>query len=397
MASITARYNKNGELTSYLIRVFLGRDIHGKQRKPATTTFHVEPRWKPETAYKKAQAFANVYEKQILEGTLSDSRSTFQQYCDYVIALKAERGVKHSTIQRYKSLAERIYEQIGTIRVIDLRAEHLNRCYSALSQCENKRDGGKLSPKTVLEHHRLISTVLECAYKEGLVPINVAQRAEPPKLKQHEVNYYQPETLTAIREALESEPLMWRALVHLLLITGARRGEVLGLRWKKVDCENCKITIDSAVLYSADIGIYESTPKTTRSVRTITVPPETIALLNEWRNAQNMNRFKLGSAYQDTGFIFTQANGSPLHPDSVTSFLNRFSKRHDLPHLNAHAFRHSMASLLYYNGVDSVSVSRRLGHAQVSTTANIYCHVIEKADAENADILAKTFLGKKEA
>ena len=167
MASITARYNKNGELTSYLIRVFLGRDIHGKQRKPATTTFHVEPRWKPETAFKKAQAFASVYEKQILEGTLSDSRSTFQQYCDYVIALKAERGVKHSTIQRYKSLAERIYEQIGTIRVIDLRAEHLNRCYSALAKCENKRDGGKLSPKTILEHHRLISTVLECAYKEG--------------------------------------------------------------------------------------------------------------------------------------------------------------------------------------------------------------------------------------
>lgn len=83
-----------------------------------------------------------------------------------------------------------------------------------------------------------------------------------------------------------------------------------------------------------------------------------------------------------------------MHPDIVTTWLDRFSKRHDLPHINPHAFRHTMASMLYFNGVDSVSISKRLGHAQVSTTANIYAHIMEEADQRNADILANVFLKK---
>ena len=86
------------------------------------------------------------------------------------------------------------------------------------------RDNKALSAKTVLEHHRLISTVLEQALKEGLVAVNVASRATLPKVERKEVNYFQPEQIAAIREALEHEPLKWKALVHMLLITGARRG-----------------------------------------------------------------------------------------------------------------------------------------------------------------------------
>ena len=78
--------------------------------------------------------------------------------------------------------------------------------------------------KTILEHHRLISTVLEQAVKEGLVPFNVAGRATLPKAEHKEVNYFQPEQVAAIREALEQEPMSWKMLVHLFRITGARRG-----------------------------------------------------------------------------------------------------------------------------------------------------------------------------
>ena len=84
-----------------------------------------------------------------------------------------------------------------------------------------------------------------------------------------------------------------------------------------------------------------------------------------------------------------------MHPDSVTDWLKKFIKRHNLPHINPHAFRHTMASMLYFNGVDSVSTSKQLGHAQVSTTANIYAHVLGEADRKNADILADVFLKKK--
>ena len=251
-----------------------------------------------------------------------------------------------------------------------------------------------LSGKTIREYHRLIHTVLDQALKEGLVAVNVADRATPPKVSQRDVSYFEPKQVTAIREALELEPIKWRTLVHLLLITGARRGEILGLKWDKVDFASNQVYICNNVLYSVDVGIYEDTPKTERSKRYVSLPAETMQLLKQYRAWQNGERLRLGEYYQDQGFVFAQDTGGPMHPDSVTTWLSRFSKRHGLPHVNAHAFRHTMASMLYFNGVDSVSISKRLGHAQVSTTANIYAHVMEAADKKNADILADVFLKK---
>lgn len=395
MANIQERRDKSGKLISYSIRVHRGRGMDGKQLKPWTATFEVSPTWTEKSARKKAEAFAATFEKECKEGVTSDSRQKFAAYCDYVIGLKEQRGTKHSTIMLYKHLTERIYPAIGHIKLRELRADHLNDLYSALSKDGlNKRNGGKLSTKTILEHHRLISTVLEQAVKEGLVPFNVASRATLPKAEHKEVNYFQPEQVAAIRDALEREPMKWKTLVHLLLITGARRGEVLGLKWDKVDFEGNRIYICNSILYAPDIGIYESTPKTERSRRYVALPPETMQLLRQYRAWQAGERLRLGEYYQNQDFLFTQDNGKPMHPDSVTEWLKRFSKRHDLPHINPHAFRHTMASMLYFNGVDSVSISKRLGHAQVSTTANIYAHVMEEADQRNADILSDIFLKK---
>lgn len=461
MANLQERRDKNGKLVSYSIRVHRGRGADGKQLKPFTTTFEVSPTWTEARARKKAEAFAATFEKECREGLTSDSRQKFASYCDYVINLKEQRGVKHSTIVRYKELTTRIYPQIGHIKLRELRADHLNDLYTELSKpgarkgaehakanidlavllkersltraaiaketglpassisaavrgenvnlniaialCkvlnltlestfETRKDNRPLSAKTVLEHHRLISTVLEQAAKESLVPFNVASRATLPRMERKEVNYFQPEEVAAIRDALEREPIKWKTLVHLLLITGARRGEILGLKWSKVDFENKRIYICNNVLYAADIGVYEDSPKTATAKRYISLPQDTLKLLKDYRAWQYGERLRFGVYYVNQDFVFSQDNGNPLHPDTITDWLGKFSKRHGLPHINPHAFRHTMASILYYNGVDSVSISKRLGHAQVSTTANIYAHVMEEADQRNADILSEIFL-----
>lgn len=463
MANIQERRDKSGKLISYSIRVFRGRGADGKQLKPFTATFDVSPTWTEKSARKKAEAFAATFEKQCKEGTATDTRQTFASYCDYVIDLKSQRGVKHSTTVRYRELTTRIYPAIGHIKLKDLRVDHLNTLYTDLSKNGTRKGGeratakidlaaylkekklsrakiaedsglaastvsamvkGKpvslqvaaaaagaigvklekvftieadnrpLSAKTVQEHHRLISTVLEQAVKEGLVPFNAASRADLPKVERKEVNYFQPEQVAAIREALEQESIKWKCLVHLFLITGARRGEILGLKWDKVDFEANRIYICSSILYSPDIGIYESTPKTERSKRFIALPVETMQLLRKYRTWQTAERLRLGEYYGNQDFVFAQDNGKPMHPDTVTDWLKKFAVRHGLPHINPHAFRHTMASMLYFNGVDSVSISKRLGHAQVSTTANIYAHVMEAADQQNAEILSEIFLRK---
>lgn len=463
MASLQERRDKSGKLISYSIRVHRGRGADGKQLKPYTTTFEVAPTWTEKSARRKAEAFAVRFEMECRAGIIPDNRQTFAAYCEYVIALKEERGAKHSTILRYRELTSRIYPVIGHIRLTELRPDHLNSLYTALSkQGVSKRqaratakvdiadllkkrkisradiarksgvpvravsDGvrgrtvnvsvaqaiagalkvsadklfiidegsGTLSAKTILEHHRLIHTVLDQAMKEGIIASNPADRVMLPKAEKKEVNYFQPETVTAIRDALELEPIKWRTLTHMLLITGARRGEILGLKWDNVDFERSRIYICNNILYSPERGIYEDTPKTERSKRYISIPSETVQLLRQYQLWQFEERLRLGEYFDYQGFVFSQDSGKPMHPDSVTGWLDKFAKRHNLPHINPHAFRHTMASMLYFNGVDSVSISARLGHAQVSTTANIYAHVMEQADEKNADILADIFLKK---
>lgn len=392
MANIQERRNKDGKLISFSIRVHRGRGLDGKQLKPFTTTFEVKPTWKEEVARKKAEAFASVFEKECKEGVRADTRQVFASYCDYVINLKEQRGIKHSTAVRYKELTKRIYPQIGHMKLKDIRTDVLNDLYTYLSTENLNKRGGKLSAKTVIEHHRLISAVLEQAVKECLIPFNVASRAILPKVEKKNVNYFQPDEIYAIREAIETEPLKWKTLIHLLLITGARRGELLGLKWDKIDFENKTLYICNNILYSPDVGVYEDTPKTETSKRHIALPTETIALLKQYKKEQYAEQLRMGIKNCRSGFVFCQYDGKPMHPDSVTDYLKKFSKRNNLPHINPHAFRHTMASMLYYNGVDSVSISKRLGHAQVSTTANIYAHVMEEADKRNAEVLSDIFL-----
>lgn len=316
MANLQERRDKKtGKLLSYSVRVYRGRDNEGKQLKPYTATFDVSPSWSEKTAKKKAEAFAATFEKECKDGITTDSRLKFEEYCRYVLELKEQRGAKHSTIVRYKELAVRIYPAIGHIKLKDLRADHLNSLYTKLGKPgQNKRTGAGLSPKTVLEHHRLISTVLDQAEKEGLVPFNVAAKATLPKIVKREVNYFQPEQVAAIRDALETEPIKWKTLMHLFLITGARRGEILGLRWNAVDFEGRRIHICNNVLYSPDIGIYEDTPKTATSDRRVSLPAETMKLLRKYRVYQNTERLRLGGYYQIKAIYSHKTTEAPCVP-----------------------------------------------------------------------------------
>lgn len=393
MASLREYRDKNGKLVSYLIRVNRGKDSNGKQLRPWTETFKVAPAWSEKTAYKKAQAYAAQFEKECKSGMATDTRLRFDQYCDYVLELKEKSGLKRSTLERYRELTVRIYDQIGYLKLKDIRTDHLNAFYMKLSEPgQNLKTGEGLSPKTIQEYHRLISSVLEQATKESLIPYNPASRATLPRYQKPIPNYYQPETVAAILDALESEPIFWKTLVHMMLVTGCRRGEILGLKWSNVDFSHNKIFICNNVLYSPKIGVYESTPKTEKSKRFISLPAETMRLLKQYRAWQSSERLRMGEYYVNRDFVFASDSGDPIHPDSVSTWLNRFSERHNLPHLNCHAFRHTAASLLLYNGVDIVSVAYRLGHASPSTTANVYSHVIADADEKNADIIADAIL-----
>lgn len=251
-----------------------------------------------------------------------------------------------------------------------------------------------LADRTVLAYHRLISIILSQAEKEMLVPYNAAAKATPPKADKKAPNYFQPETISEILKALEAEPLKWQLITHLLLVTGCRRGEIMGLKWEKVDFESSRVKIDRALIVSPSKGVYESTTKTS-DVRYLTLPAETMSLLRQHKREQLRLQLANGDRWIHTGYVFTQDNGDRMNPDSITAWLNDFSARHGLPHINPHAFRHTVASVLLANGTDIVTVAAQLGHASASTTENFYAHIIEENKAKASECIADVLLRKK--
>ena len=244
-----------------------------------------------------------------------------------------------------------------------------------------------LSTTSILAYHRFIHIVLAQAEKEMLVPYNAADKATPPQKEKAEVGTFQTSELIAIRDAAAKEPIKWQTIIHLLMITGCRRGEIVGLKWDRVNWKDFSIRIDTTLLYTPERGVYESTTKT-GAERTIKLPKETMDLLRQYRVWQLETRLACGDRWEDTPFVFTGEWGGYMAPDTLSGYLSRFEKKYDLPHIHAHKFRHSMASVLYFSGADPVSISKRLGHAQVSTTQNIYSHLIEQADTQSAERIA---------
>ena len=199
--------------------------------------------------------------------------------------------------------------------------------------------------------------------------------------------------------------------MSLLIFTGSRRGEILALTEDCIDIKNNQIIINKSLLYSKEIGIFEDSLKTESSKRVVAIPNEVILLIKQLIKENKKNKLKLGSYWNDNKYIFRQENGNPMHPDSITNYCNQFQKKYNkileeeylknkkikkqfIPHLTPHAFRHSQASILIEHGEDILTVSKRLGHSRVSTTSDIYSHLLDKADRHSADLLSDIFLNK---
>lgn len=240
-----------------------------------------------------------------------------------------------------------------------------------------------LSPSSVRSYHRTLSSILTRAVKWGYIPSNPADAAEKPGLGRHESAFLEESDARRLLELLQAEHIRWWALITFDLMSGLRRGELLGLRWQDVDLENRTVTIRQTSNYLPGKGIYVGAPKTASSARPLLLSAAAVMILKEYQDWQDAQRALLGDAWEDKdGRIFTTETGAPIFPDSVTQWFSSFISRSGMPKVTVHSLRHTYATLMIADGVPLVVVSRQLGHAQTSTTANIYAHAIASAQAK---------------
>ena len=243
--------------------------------------------------------------------------------------------------------------------------------------------GEPLAPASVLSYHRTLSSVLARAVKWGYIQTNPADAAEKPSLGSHEAAFLEETDARRLLELLQNEPIRWRALVTFDLLSGLRRGELLGPRWQDVDLDAHTITIRQTSNYLPGKGVYVSTPKTVGSARPLMLSTAAIMMLLEYKQWQDHQREMVGDAWEDQdGRVFTNELGTPVFPDSMTQWFSGFIARSGMPKVTVHSLRHTYATLMIADGVPLVVVSKQLGHTQTSTTANIYAHAIASAQAK---------------
>ena len=250
-----------------------------------------------------------------------------------------------------------------------------------------QKDDSPLKPGTIHTYHRVLSAVLHRAVKWKYIDSNPAERADLPSLAHRRAKYLDEADARRLLELLQEEPIFWRAIVTFDLLSGLRRAEILGLRWCDVDLDSRLLRIRQTWNYVPGIGCYIDTPKSEGSERILKISQTAVLLLLGVQQWQNQQEEDLGDAWcNPDNRVFTREDGRALFPDSIYKWFTAFVKRAGLPPVTVHSLRHTYASLMIADGTPLVNVSHSLGHAQVSTTTNIYAHVIAAAEARAAEV-----------
>jgi integrase len=296
--------------------------------------------------------------------------------------------VKPSTFDSYRrNLDLHVLPRLGSRQLRQIAPPMLNRLYADLLADGNKKVSGGLSAKTVRYIHTILHKVLADAVDAGLIATNPAGRAKPPRPQARlatEIAFWEPAELREFLGLVQSHRL--EAAWNVAAMTGMRRGEVLGLRWKDIDLDAARISVRQA-LVSVAYEVIVSTPKN-HLARTIDLDEGTVHQLRAHRQRQQIDRDKWGADYQNRNLVFCKEDGSPIHPHTFSQAFERLVAKTGLPTIRLHDLRHTHATIALKARVPIKVISERLGHENPAFTMKQYAHVIPGMQAEAATAIA---------
>lgn len=287
--------------------------------------------------------------------------------------------LRPASLVAYRTLLERhVLPVLGRVPLVRLEVADVNRLLA------DKLASG-LSPQTVHGIRAALRCCLSAAVRDGSLNRNVAALSEAPRVPYRERPSLSPaqarEFLTAA--AGERDGPLWA----MALMTGARRGELLGLQWSDYDASHRELRITKSLARSE--GNWElAETKTARSRRTVPLPELGIIALDRQRALQAAERLRAGERWSDKwNLIFTAPSGTPRHGADVTHQFETRCRALGLPPIRFHDLRHATASFLASSGLPPETARRQLGHASIQTTLNVYTHQVPEAGRLAADAL----------
>lgn len=325
-----------------------------------------------------AQAHLTTVLGQVLDGTWREPRNiTVAEFLrqHWLPSLTQRRSTKSS----YTTTAEKwIVPHIGGVLLPQLTPQHVQRLLETLAE-SGSRNGTELSSRSVQYAHTVLKMALQHAVAQGFIPRNPMAAMKRPKARSKTMEYWKADEAAAFLDHVAGDRL--RTMWLLFLARGFRRGELVGLRWQNVDLDAGRLSvIDTIVVVDGDAE--DSQPKTDRGRRSVPLDADLVAALTSHRRRQLKERLAWGEGWVDAGLVFTREDGTPLHPETVSSRFETLSRRAGLRKIRLHDLRHTAATLALQAGIPVKVVSEWLGHSSVAITLDIYSHVIPSMGEE---------------
>lgn len=390
MASIKENKDKAGNVTSYKVRSCMGRDERYKQVWRTTTIPRPEG-LTPAKERKEIERLADAWEqaqRAEYEKTRSKEDKTKITFKDFVEKHwwpdHVEDGTHTpSTISNYGYLSADLVEYFGPQkRLAQIDAEAVKRFIKFCNTEAKTKRGEPYSATTIKHYYDTLRGIFEYAKRYHYIQANPCQdlnAKETPKRDKKKIDFLAPEDAKRFVSALEREPLFWQAFMNVLITTGLRRGEAVGLQWGDIDPDKLTITVQRNVtIDKSSPEKYHIGATKTGEIRTVPLLPRVLALLAALKREYQT---KYQAIILPKGFIFCRTDDpyKPMYPTEPTRWQRHFTERNNLPKVSPHDLRHTAATLALESGANLKEIQELLGHRDPSTTMKFYAGITDEA------------------
>lgn len=370
---------KRGERV-WLVRVPLGNGPNGKRKYLNKTVYGTKA---------DAERFLTSSLGDRDNGRLLEpSRQTLGEFANRWVT-DARPGIQERTRESYRWVMEHyLVPTLGGRRLDQLNPSEIQRLYASLQE--------RLSGRTVRYAHSILHAMLETACKWGMIASNPASKVEPPRQTRREMRALGESEAQRFIEAAKED--RFYALWILLVSTGLRPGEALGLKWADVDWDNARLRIQRVLVRLKAGAWHFAEPKTERSRRVVSLPQGLISILKTHRARQLHERLKAGADYTELDLVFGARSGQPLDYRLLRRrHFTRVLAKAGIKGIRVYDLRHTCATLLLAAGEHPKVVSERLGHSSIVMTLDVYSHVLPDMQQRAAESLEKMLFTSAEA
>ena len=416
MANATRRINKDGSV-SYEIQVSRGRGL-----SPYSMRWQAPESWSERIVQRELAKVCADFERKCKNGEVLTNKErkaeaqrkaeeekkiqTVKQYTEKVFMPRLIVTCAEHTRDNFQRNIDRyIIPAIGDIKMPEVQSEQITALILKM-QTPKEKGGYGLKVSSAIKVYTILNLMFKQAYLSHMImpnPMDFVSRPKATKAegKKQDVESFDESEIQYILSCINNESLKWRTMIYLMSYTGARKGEIVGLKWECVDFQNNTITIKETLNYTVEKGIYSDTTKNGRQ-RVIDVDENVMQMLKALKAEQvsvickkMKDQGKKGIAKLPKWVFTADDYESPMHPDSPTRFCKNMEKKYGIVDFHPHKLRHSFASIAITNGADVVSVSEILGHSDVAVTLRVYSHSNEEARKRASSIFNSVIATQK--